>query len=55
MGDLDIQENFKRIKEDIENIFKNQLPKIEAANNPISSLKANKAIEDPNDDLSISL
>lgn len=55
VSDLDIQENYKRIKEDIENIFKNQLPKIEAANNPISSLKANKAIEDPNDNLSISL
>lgn len=55
VSDLDIQENYKRIKEDIEDIFKDQLPKIEAANNPISSLKANKAIEDPNDDLSISL
>lgn len=53
--DLDIQENYKRIKEDIEDIFKNELSKIDASDNPILSLKADKAIEDPNDDLSISL
>ncbi|MES2872674.1 MAG: TraM recognition domain-containing protein [Bacteroidota bacterium] len=55
VSDLDIQENYKRIKEDIEDIFKNELSKIDSANNRILSLKADKAIEGPDDDLGISL
>ncbi|MET4084170.1 hypothetical protein ABIB40_004144 [Pedobacter sp. UYP30] len=55
VSEADLQENYKRIKEDIQDIFRKQLPKIDAEHTPSSDPKPKQKIEDSDEGLSISL
>jgi hypothetical protein len=55
VSETDIKENYKKIKEDIQDIFRKQLAIIDTANNQSPALKADKSIETDDDNLHISM